>query len=365
MDHGTQPDSSGLEELERAEALAEIDEETLPHEVPRNDTRKLLLRIGFSIAFLALLIWQLPDVTLDDLIPEPSVGTFVWIAVGILIHVLAFVLQAMRWSEVSTTLGIHLPFRRMFSHLVAGEFVAKALPTSFGGDIVRVIRQGNDAGGDYADAFASTSLERLTGWLVLPILSVAGLMMDPSYRNLGTVTVVVMAINVATVVGLLALLWAAGHPKGAGRLVGSTGWKRYLGAVHLGIVAFRHRPAQVTRVLVVGIGFQVLQCLTVWACARALGLGTVGVAATFAFFPPSAILQNLPLALGGLGVREASFVYFFGAIGVSNGEAISLGLLVYLVFVASSLSGAPSFVTGGFSGDSVRASGPESTQPLR
>ncbi len=72
-----------------------------------------------------------------------------------------------------------------------------------------------------------------------------------------------------------------------------------------------------------------------------------------AFFPPTAVVQNVPLALGGLGVREAAFVYFFGAIGVSNARAISLGLLVYLVFVLSSLAGAPSFVSGGFSGSGV------------
>jgi hypothetical protein len=101
------------------------------------------------------------------------------------------------------------------------------------------------------------------------------------------------------------------------------------------------------------VGFQVLQCATVWACARALGLPEVGFVAVLTFFPPTAVVQNFPLALGGLGVREAAFVYFFGAIGVSNGEAIALGLLVYFVFVLSSISGAPSFVSGGFTGSSV------------
>jgi uncharacterized membrane protein YbhN (UPF0104 family) len=65
-----------------------------------------------------------------------------------------------------------------------------------------------------------------------------------------------------------------------------------------------------------------------------------------AFFPPTAVLQNLPLALGGLGVREAAFVLFFGALGVPDASAIALGLLVYLVFIAASLAGAPSFVLG-------------------
>ena len=343
------PDTT--EDPEWADALAEIDEESLPHEVPRNSPWKLLLRVGFSIGFLALLIWQLPDVSLDDLLPDPTASTFAWIAAAVGIHLVAYLLQTLRWAEVSDTLGIHLPFRRLFAHLLAGQFVSNALPTSFGGDVVRIIRQGNDAG-DYADSFAATSLERLTGWLVLPILSFVGLALSGSYRSLGEVTAIVVAVNLATALALVVILGAAAQPRLA-RLAERSGWRRYLGAIHLGTIAFRHRPGQAVKVLGAGVGFQFLQCVTVWACAKALGIEEIGIVAALVFFPPTAVVQNFPLALGGLGVREAAFVYFFGAIGVSNGEAIALGLLVYLVFVLSSLAGAPSFVSGGFTGDSL------------
>lgn len=361
--HGVGP---GDEEAadERAAALAEIDEASLPREVPRNDGWKLLLRIGFSIGFLALLIWQLPDVTVEDLVPDPTAATFAWAAAAVAVNLAAYGLQTVRWAEVSDTLGIHLPFRRLLGHLLAGQFVSNALPTSFGGDIVRVVRQGNDVG-DHADAFAAVSLERLTGWLVLPLLSLAGLALDSQYRSLGGVTAVTVAVGAVTVAALVGILWVAGHERGAGRLVGRAGWRRYLGAVHLGLVAFRHRPAQGAKVLVAGVGFQFLQCVAVWACAAALGLDEVSLLAALTFFPPTAVVQNLPLALGGLGVREAAFVYFFGAIGVSNAEAIALGLLVYLVFVLSSLAGAPSFASGGFSGSSVRSSHRPGAPPPR
>jgi uncharacterized membrane protein YbhN (UPF0104 family) len=331
--------------LERAEALAEIGEESLPHAVPRNDWRRTLLRLAVSVTFLVVLFGRLPDVSVSDLVPTFSAATVGWIAAAVVVHVLAYGLQTLRWAEVSGTLGIHLPFRRLLSHLLAGEFVSNALPTSFGGDVVRVVRQGRDAG-DFADAFASTSLERLTGWLVLPLLSVAGLLGQPDLLGLGTATTVAVVVDAVTVVALVALLWVAGHERGAGRLVGRAGWRRYLGAVHLGIVAFRHRPGRVLRVLAAGVGFQFLQCVSVWAAARALDLDQVTLWAAMAFFPPTAVLQNFPFALGGLGVREAAFVLFFGALGVADADAIALGLLVYVVFVVASVAGAPSFALG-------------------
>ena len=333
-------------DAERAEALAEIGEVPVPRGMPRNDWRRTALRLGCSLAFLAVLFWRLPDVSLGDLFPTPTAATFAWIAVAIVVHMVAYALQNLRWAQVSDTLGIHLPFTRLFSHLLAGEFVSNALPTSFGGDVVRVMRQGKDVG-DYADSFASTSLERLTGWLVLPILSAVGLLAHPAYLQLGAASVVAVIIDIVTVVALLGLLWVAGHERGAGRLVGRAGWRRYLGAVHLGIVAFRHQPGRVTRVLLAGVGFQFLQCVSVWCAARALDIPEVTLLASMAFFPPTAVIQNMPFALGGLGVREAAFVLFFGALGVPDARAIGLGLLVYLVFVAASLAGAPSFVVGG------------------
>ena len=348
-DHGHPPSSPGPQgavDPERAEALAEIGEETLPHALPRNDWRRTLVRVAFSLGFLALLIWRLPDVSLGDLFPTPTPATFAWIAAAVAVHLVAYVLQTVRWAQVSDTLGIHLRFRRLFSHLLAGEFVSNALPTSFGGDVLRVVRQGRDAG-DYADAFASTSLERLTGWLVLPMLSFIAFAAQPSFLDLGAASTVAVVINLVTVVALLVILWVAGHERGAGRLVGREGWRRYLGAVHLGIVAFRHRPGRILGVLLAGVGFQFLQCVSVYFAARALELPQVTLLAAMAFFPPTAVAQNLPIALGGLGVREAMFVLFFGALGVPDARAIGLGLLVYLVFVAASLAGAPSFALGG------------------
>ncbi len=348
---------SRADELLRIERT-EIGDPDRPPTMPRNDLRRIVVRLLGSLVLLGILFWRLPEVSLDQLFPSPTPATWAWIAVAIGVHVVAYVLQNERWSAVSDTLGIPLPFRRLFSHLLAGEFVSNALPTSFGGDVVRVLRQGGDVG-DYADSFAATSLERLTGWVVLPLLSAVGLLAVPAFRSLGTPTTVAVLVDVVTLVALVTILVLPRHPRGAGRLVGRSGWRRYLGAVHLGIVAFHGRAAQTARVLVAGVGFQFLQCVSVWCAARALRIDEVTMWAALAFFPPTAVLQNLPIALGGLGVREGAFVLFFGALGVSNSRAIGLGLLVYLVFVAASLAGAPSFARGGLRGSPprVRSSG--------
>ena len=58
------------------------------------------------------------------------------------------------------------------------------------------------------------------------------------------------------------------------------------------------------------------------------------------------MLQVLPLGIGGLGVREASLVFFLTAIGAPEEQAFSLGLLIGLLILLCSLPGLPAVLLG-------------------
>ena len=62
--------------------------------------------------------------------------------------------------------------------------------------------------GDSPRPFASVVLERLTGWLVLPVISVVGFVVNPGLRHLGTPTRVALGLAFATLAGLVVVLAA-------------------------------------------------------------------------------------------------------------------------------------------------------------
>ena len=82
--------------------------------------------------------------------------------------------KAARWAQVLDGMDVVAPFRRLLSHTFAGQLVSNVLPTTIGGDVLRVSRLAGDTG-DTADSFASVVIERLTGWIVLPLLTFTGL----------------------------------------------------------------------------------------------------------------------------------------------------------------------------------------------
>jgi uncharacterized membrane protein YbhN (UPF0104 family) len=321
-------------------------ERTPDTQTPRTHRRWLgLVRATISLGVLGLVVLQAPDFEWGDLLPEPTTSTFVWLAVAAGLMLTALVMAALRWWAVTEAIGPEAPLRRLVSHTFAGQFVSNALPSTIGGDVVRVARLGRDTG-ETADAFASVLLERLTGWLVLPLLTFAGFSLDPSVRGAAAATQLALVVGIVTLVALIGILVAADHPRLLGRFAQSDGWRRFAGSVHLGTQRLRRHPRSAFVVLGAGIIYQGTLVAAVAATSRVVGMD-VPVLAVAAVTPAVLMLQVLPIGLAGLGVREGAFALFLAPLGVPAEQAVALGLLVWLLTVVTSLAGAPAFLLGG------------------
>src|SRR3546814_3733401 len=98
--------------------------------------------------------------------------------------------------------------------------------------------------------------------------------------------------------------------------------------------------------MVAAICFQLFRVLQVVAAAWALGLD-FPIAHFFIFVPIVNLLTQIPLTVGGLGLREAGFVSLFGVVGMNAESALALSLLVYAMSVAATLPGAWFFLRRG------------------
>jgi glycosyltransferase 2 family protein len=186
------------------------------------------------------------------------------------------------------------------------------------------------------------ALERLTGFLVLPVLVVCGFAIRPSILDepRSWLALLVAAITLA-LLGFVIL--AVGHPRLAGRFADRENWTRFIGAVHVGVDRLRREPAKVARVMGTAFLYQ-LSVITVFGLVfRALDLD-VPIAAVLAFIPAVLMIQVLPISISGLGVREGAIALFLHPFGVSDAQALAAGLLWFGALVVVSMLGAPAFV---------------------
>ena len=298
------------------------------------------------VATVAMLGWLSTHVDFSQLrVPPWRTTTLLWLAAASTVTFTGVVLAALRWQRVLEALELPARTTTLVRHNLAGMFVGNFLPTTIGGDAVRVTRLAS-TNGESAGTVASVVLERLTGWLVLPVLTLFALGVNPGlHRRAPAAADTAMWLAVVTLACLVVVVALAASPRLGGRLNRAEGWWRFTGAVHVGIGRVRSRPALAFEILTAGFAYQLAVMLAAFLAAKALGVA-VGWTAILAFFPVVAIVQVLPLTVSGLGTREAALVFFLSPLGVAQADAFALGLLVYFVNLGVSLLGAPAFALG-------------------
>jgi len=304
-------------------------------------TRRRWVTAGRVILSLAVLAFVLDRAHLSDLDLTWSGATLAFLGGAFAVTVGAVYLSALRWQRVLSALGLPVGITTLVRHHLAGLFVSSFLPSTVGGDVLRVSRL-SASNGEGPRTFASVVLERLSGWIVLPVITLVALGVNPGLFGADKNARFALLIALATLALLGLVLWAAGSRRLGGRLAANAGWRRFAGAVHLGIDRLRHQPLDALRVLATGFAYQLAVVLAAFLAAEALGLH-LGPTAVLAFVPAIAIVQVLPITVGGLGVREGAFALFLVPLGVPEDKALALGLLVYGLNMVVSLLGAPAF----------------------
>jgi uncharacterized protein (TIRG00374 family) len=302
---------------------------------------KLAIRIVISAALLAVLVTKIP---VDDVQPKDThLGTMTFLVAGVLVTLLGFVLSAWRWQRVFAVFHVRVPLRTLLSHYLAGQFVGNVLPSTIGGDVLRVSRATKTTGTSDI-AFASVAIERLSGFVALPLLSFTGFLIEPGLLDVPHAWVA-LAIAGATVVALVLVLALAASSRLAGRFAKHENWMRFVGAVHTGVYRMRREPARAFDVLAAAVLYQASVLLAVWCAIHTLGI-SVPNGAVLAFLPAVAAAQVLPISLSGLGIREGLLVLLLHPLGVPTGKAVGVGLLWYGMTLFVSFLGAPAFAVG-------------------
>ena len=312
---------------------------------PKRRARLLLaLRIVLSLGLLAVLVAKSPEKQFHGVIPEDDhARTVAFLVLALVMTMAGVVLQAWRWQTVLRLYHCEVPIPRLVRHMLVGLFVGNVLPSTIGGDVIRISRVAVDTESSEI-AFASVALERLTGFVALPLLVAIGVLVRPSLLSKDHAWLAPL-IAAATVVLLGVILFLAAHPRAGGRFKDRDNWLRFVGAVHNGVDNARANLRQALAILGTAFLYQVSVVAAVVLIATAIEL-PAPVVALIAFVPAVAMVQVLPVSLSGLGVREGMLVLFLTPFGVRREVAIGLGLMWYASLLLVSVLGAPAFAAG-------------------
>ena len=297
--------------------------------------RRILLSTVKILISAALLYFSLRKVNLYDLASRIQVESLGWLGLAIAVTFLQIFLGVLRWREISVECGAPLETAQAMRFNVIGTFFNQTLPSSIGGDAVRLWLVAR-AGAGWRAATYSIFVDRAVGLIALAVVIAATL--PWSYRL------------IADTNGWMALLLLdlAALAAGFGFLViGLLPWpwlKQWWATHHIHACAVISNRVLFSRqhglrVATLSIAIHVVTVVIGWCVVKSIA-APVTFGQIFQLLPPVMLITMMPISIAGWGVREATMALAFGYAGLIANEGVNISLLF----------GAVSFVVGVFGG---------------
>ena len=296
---------------------------------------RIALQMVVSAGVIAYLLWQIDVGRTVDLIGSSN-G---WDLLGAYAIFLATTLgMAWRWQALLASKRIHEPLAWLTKLYFVGYAAGQVLPTSIGGDAVRIAAHARRRPDVKGEAAGAVLMERVLGSAGTLVLVAVGLVLAVGrYDNIRLLIWLELAF-VVCVTGLIALLfsrranaWLQEHG-GARRLA------RAFRSVWLALHGYREKWSVLGLVLAVTVGLQFARIMAIWLCGEAVGLH-LSPLVYIVMGPLLFLVMMVPFTINGLGVREAFFIAFLARFDVSADAAFATGFLFYAVTVATSIPG--------------------------
>lgn len=294
--------------------------------------------ISFVIKFAvsAILLWLLArGIDLNAVGRQMAGADPLWLVIALILAAAIIPMAAYRWRLVTQAIGAPLSTRDAMSITTIGWFFNQTLPSTIGGDAVRVYlayRTGITKTG----AIHGILLDRLMGLFV--VLALATIFLAPLLSGL----------TADFQKWFLIIFIVAGYGGYAVLFLISGRFAERLDNIRLGRLAraLSHDARETLLmlspggvILVISVVLQTVQIASVYAIAVALGTD-VSFAAVMIALPAVLLISSLPVSLAGWGVREQSMVLALGAMGVGATEALAISVVLGLSWIVIGVPGA-------------------------
>ena len=281
--------------------------------------RPPLLRWAGTLLAIGLLIYLLSREGWSEI--GTAIRQIEWwrFALALLLVMISRLAVAARWHVLMRGAGTGITLRQSVGITFAGLFASNFLPTTIGGDVVRLagaIRLGFDK----AISVASLVVDRLVGMAGMALALPFAL---PAWLNTGYAQ---SSTHMAFAAPFVGKLWGTG--------------KRLLKSLLDALALWLHKPRSLLEAL--GCTFVHMLCTfaQVWLFLGGMGehvsFGLIGGLWAATYF-----VTLLPISINGMGVQELSMTFFYTSFaGVSQSSGLTLALLMRLIQMLASLPGA-------------------------
>jgi hypothetical protein len=276
-----------------------------------------------------------------------------YLLLALFLMVVTVLPMAWRWQLMLRAKGVEDGLgwltRAYFVSYAAGQI----LPTSVGGDAVRIYETARRHPGHGDTGAATVLLERAIGGAATLILAAVGLALAVGHYDVGAYLWIEAFFVVATIVfGFLLFSRRARPLLKLGRpILAFVRLDKLVARVYHAMHSYRDHVGVLVVVLLVTIALQAVRVLAVWLSGKAVGID-LSPRPYYVMGPLLFLVMLVPFTVNGFAVRESFFVSFLGNLGVSADQAFAAGFLFFVITILLAAPGAAILAWEGIRGTS-------------
>lgn len=302
----------------------------------RRDTRPInyLIKISISLCLLLLILKNVnPSATLRAI----SQITPYWLVLALALQLTSSAVASLRWCLIMQRIGFSNSFSFYLKSYFKGVFFNQGLPTSIGGDGMRILdcsrRQGSTL-----NSFYGVFIDRIVGLAGLLLLNIGALLFNSSLLP-PKIHYLLLGILGCLTAGLVLLFFLRKFP-----FIRKIKPLAMLGELSERYYQVYSNVWDITQQLALSIVIHLFAMTAFYVLGRGMGLD-YPLQVYLIMVPPVILLTILPISLAGWGVREGALVGFFLLIGADKSKVLSFSILYGLLLLVSSLPGLLVYLT--------------------
>ena len=298
-----------------------------------NNTLKFLLRLAATALILTLIMRSINTAQVWQVLKQTRLD---YLAAALLLQFGSTAVSAYRWQLIMQNLQFGQSFAFYWRSYFKGMFFNQGLPTSIGGDAVRMLDIAS-LGFRKRDALYGVMVDRIIGLGALMSLTLLAYLLSPDLlpKQVHRPILLIISLGAVGFFGIFFIkyfTWLSRFPKLA----------------IISIIAERlHQALSSQRVLLVmaSLLIPIFALLGFFATGWALGL-RYNLMTYFAIVPPALVLTVIPISVAGWGVREGALVGLFSLIGADKTAVLMMSLLYGITLIIVSLPGLVTYLKG-------------------
>jgi len=296
----------------------------------------LALRIAVSVGLMAFLLYFVDTAALIDNFRNVKLPFLFLAAIFYGGHALTW---GWRWNMLLRDAGVEVSILQTTKTVLLGFAVQLFFPSVVGSDIGRVYDMARDRE-QKVKIVSTVFMDRLIGLItIVATACIAIAVVGSQYLN-GGIFIAIIGAAAVMVAG-----WLVFFNK---RFVKVLDWflkfplvNRFADSIrelYDTIYGFQSKRKLFLGALMVSVLTTLFELLAIIALAYALD-AVVPLVYFFLFVPIIWVILVLPVSIGGLGLREGVFAFFFSQVGMTEENAFALSLLYYSLTAVAGLVG--------------------------